>query len=64
MKITEEEYSFEEFTGAFGDTERAIFGVVFKEHKDLFTMLKEYFLAHCVAANLKYLDLLQIVWRM
>lgn len=47
MKIIEDELSFDELM-------EAIFGVTSEEQRDLFTMLREYSFAHCVAADLDF----------
>lgn len=53
MKITERKPSFREFMGGYGIIIRARFGLISEERRDLSTMPRKYFLAHCVAADLE-----------
>lgn len=54
MKTKKNQLSFEEFRGAYGNTEKARFEIVVEEQRDLLAIPNEYLLAHCVLADLDF----------
>lgn len=52
VRTVEKPY-FQDIMGAYGGIRRARFETVSKEHRNLFTMKREYFSAHCVGVDLE-----------